>query len=145
MDSDTQYRPQRAAWDRSTPIPWTVCGRSDRIGSRVGEMTHVVVETTLDFDTFRALPTPLHHWASVETLVRGSGPKPGGIESLAVVGDGGAFAFVFAGKGQAGVVRSSARRPGITLADARAAEIWTVTGSRSGSSRSWSPPLILVL
>ncbi|MBK7399281.1 MAG: VCBS repeat-containing protein [Myxococcales bacterium] len=65
---------------------------------RVGEMTHVVVETTLDFDTFRALPTPLHHWASVETLVRDPAPKPGGIESLAVVGDGGAFAFVFAGK-----------------------------------------------
>lgn len=59
-----------------------------------GATTHV-----LDgLGALRALPAPAHTWASLETLIHDPNAKSGAIATLAVVADGGAFAFVFTGK-----------------------------------------------
>ncbi|MGZ3451213.1 MAG: hypothetical protein ACXVEF_16525 [Polyangiales bacterium] len=63
------------------------------VAPRAGDVTHVLH----GFDPFGALPAPAHKWASLETLVHDPTAKPGAIATLAVVADGGAFAFVFAG------------------------------------------------
>lgn len=68
------------------------------LAPRAGESTHVVVDTPKDFDVFRLLSAPAHKWSSLEALVVDPEAKPGGIATLAVVGDGGALAFVFVGE-----------------------------------------------
>ena len=63
------------------------------VAPRASDVTHVLHS----FDPFGALPMPAHKWASLETLVHDPAAKPGAIALLAVVADGGAFAFVFVG------------------------------------------------
>jgi len=90
------------------------------IAPRAGDTTHVVVDTTKDFDVFRALPAPAHKWTSLETLVVDPTANAPAIASLAVVGDGGAFALVFVGKGKSESVvlpRADIGSPWVTRAE----------------------------
>lgn len=59
------------------------------LAPQAGDVTHVLDSN----DALRPMPAASHHWSRADALVIDPAAKPGSIEALAVVSDGGAVAF----------------------------------------------------